>query len=164
MAITSIANGSAFFIAYQGYGICLQTDETGQLAVIETDNKEDSSVEAQLNKFRQRLMEYIDSSSMELDKIAVVTPLISLMKRMSEKNGNEAPNDMINETIKKAAEVEAMAKTRITNAQEMMEEVLNFMLDHNIPVRQLDGKTIEDKSESSITDLLNRFKKGDAPQ
>jgi hypothetical protein len=164
VAITSLANGSAFFIAYQGFGICIQKDESGQLTMVETDGKGDGSVESELNSFRKRLLEYVDSAGIELDKLAVVAPLVSLMKRLAEKNGTDAPQEMIKETIQKATEAENLAKRRIAEAKDMMEDVLNFMLDNNIAVQQLDGKKIEDDSASRISDLLSRFKGGDTAQ
>jgi hypothetical protein len=160
VAITSLANGNAFFIAFQGFGICVMKNEEGQLTMAETDGKGDGSVESELNKFRQRLMEYVDSANLDLDKLAVVSPLISLMRRMAEKNGTDAPMDMINESIAKATEAETHTKKRIAQAKDMMEDVLNFMLDNNVAVQQLDGSKIEDDSADRISDLLNRFKGG----
>lgn len=162
MAITSLANDTAFFIAFQGYGICLQKDESGQLVMIEPPlNSDENTAEFQLNRFRQRLMEYIESAEMTLNQLAVMTPLLNLMRRVSEKSGTDLPvqKESIEETMQKAVKAETESKNNIAAARDMMEEVLAFMLDNNLTVRQLDGTEIKNNMSGDLQDLFNKFKK-----
>lgn len=156
MSIMHLKGQEAFFIGFRAIGNCFIVSD-GKLVLV--DGAEGETPETELNGFLEALHHIIEARRYDLEKAQVVTPLFRFMVKTSN-----VPADDASGISKALAEYDEKCREAITEAEILIEDILDLMTQYNVPIRSRQGDggdkvgTAADQAQNEMSSLLAKLR------